>query len=127
MRRWNSDRGKCYVNRSVSRLAYCIDRRRSFFFVCMCCVLVLVGYVHFDYEGDESKCYYFVFDFFLRLFTVKNKADNGHGNVYFNDAYCTRFGEQAIETKGGHKVFSSGNIYNVSDTNVSRLTSSKEQ
>jgi len=64
------------------------------------------------------------FDFFLRLFTVKNKAENDYSNVYFNDAYCTGFGEQAIETKSGDQAFSSGNV---SEASVSRLPSSKEQ
>ena len=66
-------------------------------------------YVYFDYKGANSKAYCCLI-FFPRLFTVKNKAQNGYGNVYFNDAYCTGFGEQAIETKSGDQAFSSGNM-----------------
>ena len=46
----------------------------------------------------------------LRLFTVTKKAGNNYNNAYFNDAYRTGFGEQAIEIKCGDEAFSSGNV-----------------
>ena len=51
-----------------------------------------------------------IYLFFQRSFTTKNKAESGNNNVYFNDAYCTGFGEQAIETKCGDQDFS-GNVH----------------
>lgn len=53
--------------------------------------------------------------FLLRLFTPKNKAENGNNNVFFNGAYGTGFGERATETKWGDQAFSSGNM---SDENL---------
>ena len=51
-----------------------------------------------------------IYFFFLRIEFTVNKAESAYSNVYFNDAYCTGFGEQAIETKGGDEAFSSGNV-----------------